>query len=101
MPAAEELIAHDRTTEEVCEQIGADKLIYQDLEDLEESAREGNPAIAHFDCSVFNGKYVTGDIDQHYLDELEQSRNDKAKTQQFVVDPQYDDNVAIDLYNNK
>jgi len=68
MPVASELIAHGRTVEEIGDLIGADWLIYQDLEDLEECSREGNPGIEEFECSVFNGKYVTGDIDQDYLD---------------------------------
>ncbi|MDM3871675.1 amidophosphoribosyltransferase [Porticoccus sp. W117] len=79
MPSAEELIAHGRTVEEIAEQIGADKLIYQDLDDLIESAKEGNSDINHFDCSVFNGEYVTGDVDQAYLDALNAARNDNAK----------------------
>ena len=58
MPAKSELIAHGHTTEEICELIGSDGLIYQDLDDLIASAREGNPEIEQFDCSVFNGEYV-------------------------------------------
>jgi amidophosphoribosyltransferase len=79
MPAKTELIAHGRTEAQVCELIGADGLIYQDLEDLIASAREGNPEITEFDCSVFNGQYVTGDIDEAYLDRLAASRNDSAQ----------------------
>ena len=82
MPAASELIAYDRTLEEIEGLIGADWLIYQDLEDLVECAKAGNDQIDTFDCSVFNGEYVTGDIDAAYLNRLERSRNDakKAKT---------------------
>ncbi|AOS98598.1 Amidophosphoribosyltransferase [Microbulbifer aggregans] len=79
MPSSEELVAHGRTTEEVCEVIGADWLIYQDLEDLIESSGEGNSAIEKFDCSVFNGDYVTGDVDEQYLERLHAERNDQAK----------------------
>lgn len=82
MPAAKELIAHGRTTQEVQEAIGADKLIYQDLEDLIDAAREGNPEQSQFDDSVFSGNYVTGGVDQAYLDLLEAARNDDAKTQE-------------------
>ena len=81
MPAASELVANGRTEQEVCEIIGADKLIYQDLEDLIESAQKGNPEIEEFDTSCFSSEYVTGDITQEYLSDLEQVRNDKAKLQ--------------------
>ncbi|MEM6690252.1 MAG: amidophosphoribosyltransferase [Planctomycetota bacterium] len=80
MPAASELIAYDRTIDEIGEQIGADWLLYQDIEDLVECAREGNPEISTFECSVFDGLYVTGDIDERYLLDLDRARNDKAKT---------------------
>ncbi|HNG46801.1 MAG TPA: amidophosphoribosyltransferase [Agitococcus sp.] len=91
MPAKTELIAHGHTEQEVCDLIGADGLIYQDLDDLIASATEGNPEITEFDCSVFNGKYVTGDIDDAYLERLEKSRNDGAKRKV--------ENVTIDLPN--
>jgi len=74
------LIAHGRSVEEICELIGADWLVFQDLDDLVASSREGNPAVDGFDCSVFDGNYVTGDIDQNYLDWLESLRNDEAQT---------------------
>lgn len=79
MPSARELIAHNRTDEEIAELIGADCLIYQDLQDLVDSAKEGNSEIEQFDCAVFDGKYVTGDVDQAYLDKLDEARNDNAK----------------------
>lgn len=79
MPSASELIANGKTDEEVQTLIGADWLIYQDLQDLIDSATEGNPKITHFECSVFDGKYITGDVDENYLHRLEHSRNDAAK----------------------
>ncbi len=79
MPTAHELMAHDRTEQEVGELIGADWLIYQDLEDLIASCAEGNPNITRFDCSVFDGKYITGDVDRGYLDKLEAARSDENK----------------------
>jgi len=79
MPSASELIAHNRSVEEVCELIGADWLVYQDLEDLVRCSLEGNPQVDGFDCSVFNGEYITGDIDQNYLDRVELLRNDEAQ----------------------
>jgi amidophosphoribosyltransferase len=80
MPSAQELIAHNRTDKEVAELIGADCLIYQDLEDLIESAKEGNTDIEYFDCAVFDKNYVTGDVDDSYLEKLESVRNDGAKS---------------------
>jgi amidophosphoribosyltransferase len=82
MPSAAELIAHGRTVEEVRDAIGADWLIFQDLEDLEETCREGNRELTGFDCSVFNGNYVTGDIDEAYLTDLDNRRNDNARVKQ-------------------
>lgn len=96
MPAASELIAHGRTVEEVRQLIGADWLVYQDLDDLIAAAREGNPKIEAFDCSVFNGEYVTGDIDEAYLKRLERMRNDDAKKN---GSPQLLNDESIDLHN--
>ena len=79
MPSAHELIAHGRTTEEVAELIGADWLVYQDLDDLKEAVGGGKIKIENFDCAVFDGKYVTGDIDEAYLNRIDQARNDSAK----------------------
>ncbi len=80
MPAATELIAAGKTDEEVESQIGADWLIYQDLEDLIAAAAEGNPKLRRFECSVFNGEYITSDVDEMYLKRLELVRNDAAKS---------------------
>lgn len=79
MPAASELIANGRTTEEIEELIGADRLIYQDLHGLVRAVRHGNSDITEFDTSCFSGEYVTGDVTEEYLDELEAHRNDAAK----------------------
>lgn len=81
MPSARELIAHGRTDDEVCEIIGADRLIYQDLEDLVETIRQGNSDLTSFDASCFNGEYVTGDVSEGYLQGLEQLRSDDAKVE--------------------
>lgn len=79
MPSADELIAHGRSTDEIREMIGADALIFQDLDDLIEAVRADNPAITQFECSVFDGMYVTRDVDQEYLDYLDMLRKDDAK----------------------
>ena len=96
MPSASELIAHDRTDQEVERLIGADWLIYQDLEDLVASASEGNKNINNFECSVFDGNYVTGDINSDYLQRLDAMRNDSAKTQsEFKFEPQKEQVIGI------
>ena len=79
MAATTELVAHQRTEKEIEEFIKADWLIYQDLEDLIQAAQVGNEDIKQFECSIFNGKYVTDDIDDTYLKNLEDARNDKSK----------------------
>ncbi|WP_029687434.1 amidophosphoribosyltransferase [Tatumella saanichensis] len=78
MPSVTELIAHGREVEEICQLIKADALIFQDLNDLIEAVREENPEITEFDSSVFDGVYVTKDVDQGYLDYLQSLRNDDA-----------------------
>ena len=79
MPSANELIAHGRSDDEVGQIIGADWIIYQDLQDLIASGTEGNPLVKRFDCSVFDGDYVTGDVDESYLNHMHATRNDDAK----------------------
>ncbi len=79
MPTSNELIAYGRTNDEICHLIGADGLIYQDLADLEKAVRTENPALEEFETSVFTGEYVTGDIDQAYLEYLDRQRSDDAK----------------------
>jgi len=80
MPAASELIAAGRTEEEVCAAIGADRLIYQDLESLEKAVRGKNKKLDGFDSSCFSGRYVTG-IKDGYFEELESRRSDAARMQ--------------------
>ncbi len=79
MASHKEFVAHNRTIDEISEVIGADWLIYQDLDDLIKAVRKGNQKIEAFDCSCFDGKYVTQDIDQAYFDRLSDKRNDAAK----------------------
>ena len=79
MPDAHELVACGRDEQEVCKEIGADRLIYQDLQDLVDAAHEGNPSIQRFETSCFSGDYITGDVSDDYLNTLERSRNDDAK----------------------
>lgn len=79
MPAASELIANGRDVKEIEELIGADRLIYQDLHGLIRSVRHDNSSISEFDASCFSGEYITGDVTEEYLSELEARRNDAAK----------------------
>ena len=79
MAATAELIAHQRSEEQIAEFIGADWLIYQNLEDLIESAQVGNPEIEKFETSVFDGKYICGSVTKDYLTSLEIDRKDSSK----------------------
>ncbi len=99
MPSAEELIAHGKTAEQVCEDIGADWMIYQDLADLVESCREGNEEVDGFEGSVFDGNYITGDVDQAYLDALNAARNDDVKSKKTVDNSS--DEAVIGIHNDK
>ena len=54
--------------------------MFQDLKDLTDAAHEGNPAIVSFDTSCFDGVYVTGDVSEDYLNDLQRLRNDQAKS---------------------
>lgn len=94
MPSVHELIAYNRTTEEVAELIGTDWLIYQDLEDLKDAIRFEGANVHDFDCAVFDGYYVTGDINADYLHQIEEERNDKMMSQKQV------ETEIIELHNN-
>src|SRR6476646_129878 len=78
MPAASELVASGRTVNEVARLIGADWLIYQDLEDLIAACQHEDARIEEFDTSCFSGEYVTGDITPEYLERLQLERSDAA-----------------------
>ena len=80
MPATSELIASNRTDEEVAKEIGADWLVYQTLEDLIETCKTGNPEIQEFETSIFTGEYITP-LGEKYLEDLEISRQDEVKAQ--------------------
>jgi len=99
MPSASELIAHGRTDEEVGKLIGADWIIYQDLQDLIDAGTEGNDSIKRFECSVFDGEYITGDVDKAYLERIEALRNDSAK-QKTDVSAEPKNGQVIGIHNN-
>ncbi len=99
MPAASELIACDRSVEQVREIIGADKLIYQDLDDLITAVqKKGKTKVQRFDTSVFSGEYITGDVSEHYLEQLELIRGDVAK---HGIEPEAEVSGMLDLHNNE
>src|SRR2546423_1838097 len=75
MPTRAELIAAHRSEEEVCREIGADALIYQDLDALKDAVRRANPRLTHFETSCFDGHYVTGDVTTDYLRAIETQRD--------------------------
>jgi amidophosphoribosyltransferase len=85
MPARSELIATGKNVEQLAKDIGADKLIFQDLQDLKDAITETAPGLSNFDTSVFDGVYVTGDITEEYLNTLERQRNDAAKHTEDVA----------------
>ena len=79
MPSRSELVANGRSENEIGQFIGADRLLYQRLDDLVDAVREGNPAISQVDASCFDGNYITGDVSDDFLESLAGSRNDAAK----------------------
>ena len=76
MPNQSELVATGRTDAEIAREIGADLLIYQDLEALKKAVRAANPALRNFEASCFDGKYITGDITADYLSQLAVERDE-------------------------
>jgi amidophosphoribosyltransferase len=100
MPTRAELIATGRTDAEIAAEIGADALVYQDLQGLRDSITKLNPALTEFDCSCFDGHYITGDITPEYLNAVENKRGSKSKadssdgnaSQQLSIQTSGDDN---------
>ena len=80
MPATSELIASNKSIEDVALEINTDWLIYQKLDDLIDSVQEGNPEIKEFETSIFTGQYITPLV-ENYLEDLENSRKDELKMQ--------------------
>jgi amidophosphoribosyltransferase len=101
MPSRDELLATGRTDEQICQEIGADALIYQDLDALVEGVKLGNPHIKNFDCSCFDGKYVTGDINEAYLNNIETARGDMSKKQKPTNSSTQMDLNLIDSFDNE
>ncbi|MBR68741.1 MAG: amidophosphoribosyltransferase [Euryarchaeota archaeon] len=95
MPAVNEFIANGRTIDEINATIGSDRLFYQTLEDLIEVTLQPTSTVNAFDSSCFDGVYITGDIDEAYLQRLHDKRNDAAKS---VADPE---DSGVDLHNDE
>jgi amidophosphoribosyltransferase len=79
MPSRNELIAFDRSEAEICEEIGADGVIYQELDALKKNVTKENKELTEFDASCFDGRYVTDDIDENYLNLIESVRADSSE----------------------
>ncbi|KAJ1867293.1 amidophosphoribosyltransferase [Coemansia sp. RSA 989] len=95
MPSMKELVASGNSDSDVSAAIGADRVFFQDLDDLVDSCRKFNPQITTFDTSVFDGKYVTGGVSSEYLQKLEERRSDSSKQKRAA------DNEVIGLHNYK
>jgi amidophosphoribosyltransferase len=97
MPTREELIAYGRTVEEVCQEITADRLVYQDIDALKRSISDVNPELTNFEASCFDGVYITGDVTPAYLDNLETARHNGGKgvSQEDVVRTQLNLNPPV------
>ncbi len=94
MPTRQELLANGRTDEEIAREIGADAVVYQDLDDLIKAVQSVNPALTNFDASCFNGCYITGDVDEDYLTRLEDQRNGGASLSPSLPTRQMDLNLS-------
>jgi amidophosphoribosyltransferase len=96
MPTSSELIGFGRDEKEIAEAIGADRLFYQNLEDLKQSVLyKRGKKVSQFEASVFDGKYITGDVGKEYFDHLESLRSDAVKTQKEL-----EAREIIDLHNH-
>lgn len=94
MPTRSELIAHGRTEEQVCREITADALVYQDIEALKRSITDVNPMLKKFEASCFDGDYITGDISRDYLDRIEFARENPKAVIEDAVRTQLNLNLA-------
>lgn len=92
MPSANEFVAHNRNITQIAQELGADWLVYQDLEDLVDAVNYKG-RVESFDTSCFDGKYITGDVNESYLYYIDALRNDASKQQA-------EDNAVIEIHNN-
>ncbi len=94
MPTRNELIAYGRTEEQVCREITADALVYQDIEAMKRSITDVNPLLKKFEASCFDGDYITGDISRDYLDKVEYARQHPKVVMEDIVRTQLNLNLA-------
>lgn len=94
MPTRHELIADGRDDEEICREIGADYLVYQELGSLIEAVSRVNPTITHYETSCFDGHYITGDVTPEYLAALEVQRSGYAPLSRNRSSTQLDLNLV-------
>ena len=95
MPTRQELIATDRSTEEICNEIGADYLVFQDLEALNHAVSKVSPVVKNFETSCFNGDYITGDVTSEYLRTIELQRNSGSPSLQSMSNTQLDLSLVV------
>ena len=93
MPSRNELLAYNKDENEIGKDIGADALIYQDLDDLKSTIIKENKLLQNFDCSCFDGQYVTSDIDEIYLNKIESIRSDTEHNKKSNSSNQLDLNL--------
>lgn len=98
MPTRDELVACNLSEQAICQELGADALIYQDLNDLVDSVQ--HPLVKRFDTACFDGHYVTGGINQQYLNGLEKRRNDATRSISHIGESITEDESEIGLYNS-
>jgi amidophosphoribosyltransferase len=95
MPTRSELIAAGRSDEEICREIGADALIYQDVDALKAAVHEVNPSITCFETSCFDGQYITGDVTAEYLKSIEAQRGAASGSADDIDGGQLDLNLVL------
>lgn len=89
IPSPAELVAKNRSVEQVSERIGADYLIYQRIEDLAASVLSPTSDVNQFEMCVFDGKYITNDVSPEYLNELSRTRADATRTASTIARLQF------------
>lgn len=94
MPTRSELIAYGRSVDEVCREITADALVYQDVDAMKRSISDVNPALRSIEASCFDGHYITGDVTSAYLDRLEAARNSPRPDTEDILRSQLNLNLA-------
>ncbi|MBC3870122.1 amidophosphoribosyltransferase [Undibacterium oligocarboniphilum] len=95
MPTRSELIAYGRSEEEVCREITADALVYQDVSAMKRSIADVNPVLKNIEASCFDGFYVTGDVTPAYLDKLETARSNTRPEAEDLLRSQLNLNLSV------